>query len=148
VIFGIIPSGLLFLWISFNGKIPYFPQEPLFTLERNTLQAKITFNILAFVLWGFSHSLFAQSEYHKILTKIFPIQVMRIMFYVSTGFATIILLRVWQPLDIIVWTIPSLSPKENEMLSVVLYWLIFSLNILQVWKLGVLDFFGVRSIRK
>jgi len=146
VIFGMTPCAVFYDWIQNNCRHPFLPFLPLYRIDMQ-FPWKILFNLSLFFIFGFIHSLLAQTSVSNILKRFFPSQTIRALFMIGTGMSMIFVMSFWQPIEgSVIWSFPYFDMSTNKIMQYIFFYglLIPTLPILM--QFGIWNFFGVKPL--
>jgi len=157
LVFGVLPTLSVFLWVSLDFAFPFlslqwWPMRLSFISPQSSsflsLLPLMIFDTSLFLFWGFFHSFFSSIYFHQIITVKLKVatEASRMIFYLLNALTSLALLTLWQNTGIVLWKPSSLSEEEIRVLNAVVFWLIMSLNLLQLLRLDMLEFIGVRQL--
>jgi hypothetical protein len=101
LIFGVIPTNLIFIWASLNcvavNPLDLFTQTLQPPQHPFSLYSTV-YDVILFLMWGFCHSFFAQSSFQNFCQQKLriPAYAMRMVFYIGNGITTVLLISLWK----------------------------------------------------
>jgi protein-S-isoprenylcysteine O-methyltransferase Ste14 len=133
LVFGIFPSLLLFVWIERNMSLPILPVQlgfPWAHLEGSSLAVRLGFDALLVIIFGIIHTGLAQ------------IKTPRLFYIIVTGITAFLIIAFWQNTGILVWNLSIPQPWQN-ILGVIVFWLILSINLIVMMPHDASRFLGL-----
>lgn len=102
-----IGAGALF-WLIFAAG-GYAPLGFVNLSNGNEILA-LTINILLVVAFGVQHSVMARTKFKAKLTRYIPVHLERSTFVLVSGVLTLVIIALWQVIDVTVWQVQSTVP--------------------------------------
>lgn len=148
LIFGQVPTILFLIWVERNCMLPWNKwglDFPLIDLQSDSVPVKLLWNAGLIMMFGVLHTTFAHPFINKHIRKVLPGRYTRTLFMVVTGFSVSLIMSCWQNTGIELYSLP-LSKRKLDVISVTVFTLLYSGNVIPFIKFGILGVFGLEQI--
>jgi len=145
---GLLPSLAFFAWIERGATLPILPIElgwPVVRFYHWPLPALIVWDLALILSFGAIHSGLAQVGAHRVLARMVPKQLIRLVYFAITGLNVWAVMALWQNTGIMLWSLP-LDTTSLNLLSLAIYWPLIAVSAVLVGRHGALHFIGLEQL--
>lgn len=145
---GALPSVAFFAWIERGATLPILPLElgwPVIRLYHWPTPALVAWNFLLVLAFGALHSALAQPSAHRLIERVAPRQLTRLIYFAVTGASAWLVMAFWQNTGVMLWTLP-LDTAALDALSLAVYWSLIAAAAVFIARHGASRFIGLEQL--